>query len=1100
MSHLTKLWANNDTAGLRRLAQEIEAQGTWRGYLTPTEHELFKTALEQRDDTWDRLVNGEIECFVDSSYANGSVSSPRVSATPQPETPRPGQALNGNAGEKVQLDSLTVAFRIRYMLYDKSVGVLFMNPNAPQEFDYSILESEEDKAEAKAPAPPVRRVDEDDYDDDDEEDEEEEQDNKPDETNESNDTNNSNEPLVVKATITKSDDEPKKNKQVLAQLNRLYHIFEGDAEAAAKQKKLEESDRQVDNDVIMDAESGKPNSSTAAFGAANLSLKHLLAVIEDKRDQLQLNDQELKSLISDVRKNRSKWASEDKIGQEELYEAAEKVVLELRGYTEHSTAFLNKVNKRDAPNYFNVIKHPMDLNTVMKKLKGFQYKSKKEFVNDIMLIWDNCFTYNTDPNHFLRVHAHAMKRKTENLIPLIPDIVIRDRAEVEAEEKQEEANMSVVSNGEEQGEEEEGEEKLMRTSSSAPSSSKGGKHSSKGRKRKIEELSADGPSEDAQRGEKSPAPASFTALGTPGPESRMSRASPFPSHLTNSIRTPRVGTPGFGSQASGAAGSGEYYEQLDEDEHPPYELDVQTEVWQTVMTKPRAKYYTIRSSLFNGNKLNADAETPVRRAELMNRFEEAIKNIDENASADGSQGVRGAFSRRKWLESLDIEKKDPFIPDYEVTSGVPELPRHLDIEQIDIDESVRNIEASDIKPSDYVARYGLQPRVLSNLAEMQQIRKICSKIALIRQMQQQAYLHNTTVKQYNPPEIVETDLDLESRLPNRDKFDHAASRAALKRSVAKMAMHTGFEVTEPMAINALTEIAADYMSKLTRTLTLLMESNVPGDAYSYEDILVMALQRNGIETVGSLESYVRDDIERHGTRLQDLREKLTSFLGELLRPGVNDLNDQQFQDDSEQFLNGDFSEQIGEDFFGFKELGLDKELGLLTSSVPLHLLHTRFHASLMDNADTNDIIDRGSIIEEYQPMTREYALKQLSILQPFYLSRLEHSKNTTVLQAETAGVPVGETVLLEGEQLPPKLRNTRPKVPPTGKITNVKKKPKARAFFIPEKLPEPKSEAPTEPPAVPKPPATDDDDLLAMELSAAADDSKILNDNIDSLF
>jgi transcriptional activator SPT7 len=70
----------------------------------------------------------------------------------------------------------------------------------------------------------------------------------------------------------------------------------------------------------------------------------------------------------------------------------------------------------------------------MKKLKQHQYKSKKEFVDDLNLIWDNCLKYNADPSHFLRKHAKAMQKQTAQLEPLIPDIVIRDRAEVEAEE------------------------------------------------------------------------------------------------------------------------------------------------------------------------------------------------------------------------------------------------------------------------------------------------------------------------------------------------------------------------------------------------------------------------------------------------------------------------------------------------------------------------------------------------------------------------------------------------------------------------------------------------------------------------------------------
>lgn len=83
---------------------------------------------------------------------------------------------------------------------------------------------------------------------------------------------------------------------------------------------------------------------------------------------------------------------------------------------------------------FPVIKTPMDLGTVLKKLKQLAYKSKAEFVADLNLIWQNCFTYNGDPNHYLRKHAKAMQKKMLEMIPLIPDITIRDRAEVEAEE------------------------------------------------------------------------------------------------------------------------------------------------------------------------------------------------------------------------------------------------------------------------------------------------------------------------------------------------------------------------------------------------------------------------------------------------------------------------------------------------------------------------------------------------------------------------------------------------------------------------------------------------------------------------------------------
>lgn len=131
----------------------------------------------------------------------------------------------------------------------------------------------------------------------------------------------------------------------------MFYTLENDRDAMLEQQKLDESDRQVNAETSAQGAPGK--LSNANLGASSLTLKHLIARIDAKRERVAVSDMELRNLMSEVKKNRSKWASEDKIGQEELYEAAEKVVLELRAQTEHSTAFLNRVNKREAPDYFN---------------------------------------------------------------------------------------------------------------------------------------------------------------------------------------------------------------------------------------------------------------------------------------------------------------------------------------------------------------------------------------------------------------------------------------------------------------------------------------------------------------------------------------------------------------------------------------------------------------------------------------------------------------------------------------------------------------------------------------------------------------------------
>ena len=70
---------------------------------------------------------------------------------------------------------------------------------------------------------------------------------------------------------------------------------------------------------------------------------------------------------------------------------------QLKNYKEHSFPFLTKVNKRDAPDYYEIIKKPMDLGTMSKKLKAQQYNSKDDVAADLQLIWDNCMYYNSDP-------------------------------------------------------------------------------------------------------------------------------------------------------------------------------------------------------------------------------------------------------------------------------------------------------------------------------------------------------------------------------------------------------------------------------------------------------------------------------------------------------------------------------------------------------------------------------------------------------------------------------------------------------------------------------------------------------------------------------
>lgn len=64
------------------------------------------------------------------------------------------------------------------------------------------------------------------------------------------------------------------------------------------------------------------------------------------------------------------------------------------------------VVKFNIPDYFTVIKHPMDLGTVKSKIASGEYSSPLEFAADIRLTFSNAMTYNP-PGH----HVHSMAEK-----------------------------------------------------------------------------------------------------------------------------------------------------------------------------------------------------------------------------------------------------------------------------------------------------------------------------------------------------------------------------------------------------------------------------------------------------------------------------------------------------------------------------------------------------------------------------------------------------------------------------------------------------------------------------------------------------------------
>ena len=58
------------------------------------------------------------------------------------------------------------------------------------------------------------------------------------------------------------------------------------------------------------------------------------------------------------------------------------------------TLFTIKPKSLFVQDYFEIIKNPMDLSLIKKKLESMQYKSAKECLQDFNLMFSNCYIYN----------------------------------------------------------------------------------------------------------------------------------------------------------------------------------------------------------------------------------------------------------------------------------------------------------------------------------------------------------------------------------------------------------------------------------------------------------------------------------------------------------------------------------------------------------------------------------------------------------------------------------------------------------------------------------------------------------------------------------
>ncbi|KAF9902075.1 Transcriptional activator spt7, partial [Lobosporangium transversale] len=892
-------------------------------------------------------------------------------------------------------------------------------------------------------------------------------------------------------------------------IHHLYYTLEYDMDAMIEQQQLEEADKNIQQE--QESQTGTSlitDNMLTQLGTGSLSMKYLLGAIEANRSATGLTDRELRTLLSDVRPNRSKWANEDKVGQEELYEGCERVLMELRNYTEHSTPFLNKVNKREAPDYFQVIKHPMDLGTVLKKLKSFAYQSKTQFANDLYLIYSNCLLYNSDPSSVYRKHAIAMKKKTQQLLETVQDVVIRDRAEVEAEA-------------------EESDDDVESQAGRPNESSKG-----MGRKDKSSKTvhKTNGESSSHTKDHSSKRGATAVPLGSETPKMAMDldtmanstptrEASREPSTM-DSIEAPMLSSGSF-ERASGLGWSGTPNGIIHSSParhrmaraSVPVEIDLEQEEreiaeqlradrgdllfqeWKEKTKKARAKICSTRESqqqlpfgdhfalerspwemkksreidlahenVFhvllqgkqkkkknkkkgrgfglldnNGTFTSTDAEED---KEPLDPYEDIYDDSDSGSEDDDEEDyVRDLFAPPKPKEEEENQQKkvkkmnDIFLPEYAIRSGLPEIPGAGCVQLDDHEQARKLFDESEISkleekqpslslyPTANATSGQLAVGIERNIEELRKIRHVYTKIftakaTISEPIQIEEPMEPMPIPPYDGP------------LPPL-VMNHATGNAMLSRVASKLLAHAGFQGAQASALAVMTDIAVEFFLNIGKTLRGY--SDLYNKGMTAEEILLHTLYENGVSSVGELEGYIREDVERYGNKLQEVHRKLESSYTDTINNIHEEVidTDFEFQENDEAFMSGNLIggvDELGDDFFGFREMGIDREVGLSSLAIPARIWYGGIknipYRPGIHGIGPNKGKDPAKQELPYPPPPPFTPLtdptETIGLLHPFFKKRMEELGS-----------------LLEDEFMPVSRRVAmRPKIPPTGKIVS----------------------------------------------------------------
>ncbi|KAI8613075.1 hypothetical protein BC830DRAFT_1170570 [Chytriomyces sp. MP71] len=655
------------------------------------------------------------------------------------------------------------------------------------------------------------------------------------------------------------------------------------------------------------------------------NLKYLLQVIS--KHAKPEKEKDLKTLVQRLKKSRSKWAHDYRIGQDVLYEALEKVLTDLKNTTEHSEPFLQKVSKKDAPDYYDIIKKPMDLGTMTKKLNALEYNSKQEFAEDLLLIWSNCLTYNVLPESIYRKKAIAMKRKSLELLKKVPDIKIIIRPQDPDSDSDEDDRASTTL-----------------AQDAAKRATTGGKV----RRGSMQHGLAAEPTNHSPAASRSstlppqlpPARAQSPLLINFDDDEDMAPVAAVPAVKEERLESTPVlmgmGTSQRGSPARGAGGEvsrertpvkmdvdaggkegPSVVQKAEEREGAGPDALVATAVVEAMVVEEveEEEDYSATADLQNSREHNLNAAFSDRLT--VSRLPTAYAEYEA-----GYEAFRNRNLDRRANGALPAEQGEAFFLPELTNFGTalpailqPVLKRPMDQEN---EESLSEYPEAHPDPSS-----ALNASLAKNIEVMRKIKQTHQRLSAKDVAMDQLLVFGAATG-YRPK--------LERHKLPDFVLNEEAAEGIMAQCTSRLLLHTGFDATTQSSVALLTDVGIQYMKNLGKTLRLYADRKEQHQL-SPEDMLHRALNVNG-HSASDLDVYMRDDIHRHGLRLADLKKRLAMLYKNLLESGNLDPDtaiDFKLGESDAQIMSGNYLDDMGVDFLNLRDLGID------ISSIPIEL-------------------------------------------------------------------------------------------------------------------------------------------------------------------